>query len=336
MVRTLQTTRVNTSYAPQPRQIPVYPVVVEDAPANLPPVRVENVINLEHSSEEQLPTPTPLAESLAFAAGSSTSASSAPAFQAPAPGGDDPDDSGDGDDEDDDDDDDGEDEHINEEADYAQQDHFMGIGPVVEHYTSMFETGHFPNLLQAVLHELGAYARPLYETRRVSEPPRSCYYITRIHVRVMDAGDRGFRTLSAHESLIPLSTYAASVSNAARRTLWSLSHTYRQQLQNTRFRHLPQRLRGESQTNIVPGEPGEDRLNTLAGVVAGLNTDLDSATLDLYSVHLELENAHARIAALEAQLQGLDPPEAQVPAVALSPPRKRMRYGEPGSVTRLL
>jgi hypothetical protein len=138
-------------------------VVVEEAPANLPPVRVENIINLEDSSEEQLPTPTPLAESLAFAAGSSTSASSAPAFQAPAPGGDNPDDSGDGDDEDDDDDD-GEDEHVNQEADYAQQDHFMGIGPVVEHYTSMFETGHFPNLLQAVLHELGAYVRPC--TRR--------------------------------------------------------------------------------------------------------------------------------------------------------------------------
>jgi hypothetical protein len=80
MVRTLQTTRVNTSYAPQPRQIPVYRVVVEEAPTNLPPVRVENIINLEDSSEEQLPTPTPLAESLAFAAGSSTSASSAPAF----------------------------------------------------------------------------------------------------------------------------------------------------------------------------------------------------------------------------------------------------------------
>jgi hypothetical protein len=49
-----------------------------------------------------------------------------------------------------------------------------------------------------------------------------------------------------------------------------------------------------------------------------------------------LENAHARIAALEAQLQGLDPPEAQVPVMVLSPPRKRLRYGEPGSVTRLL
>jgi hypothetical protein len=336
MVHTLQTTRINTSYAPQPRQIPVYPMVVEEVPADLPPIRVENVINLEDNSEEQLPTSTPLVESLAFAAGSSTSALSAPAFQAPAPGGDDPDDSGDGDDEDDDDEDDGEDGHVNEEADYAQHDNFMGFGPVVEHYTSMFETGHFPNLLQEVLHALGTYVRPLYETRQVSEPPRACYYITRIHVRVMDAGDRGFRTLSAHESLTPLSTYAASVSDAARRTLWSLSHTYRQQLQNTRIRHLPQRLHGESQTNIVPGEAGEDRLNTLAGVVAGLNTDLDSATLDLYRVHLELENAHARIAALEAQLQGLEPLEAQVPAMALSPPRKRLRYGEPGSVTRLL
>jgi hypothetical protein len=154
VVRTLETTRINTSYAPQPRQISVYPVVVEEVPADLPPIRVENVVNLEDSSEEQLPMPTPLAESLAFAAGSSTSAPSAPAFQAPAPGGDDPDDSGDDDDEDDDDEEGG-DEHIHEEADYAQQDNFMGFGPVVEHYTSMFETGHFPNLLQEVLHALG-------------------------------------------------------------------------------------------------------------------------------------------------------------------------------------
>jgi hypothetical protein len=99
--------------------------------------------------------------------------------------------------------------------------------------------------------------------------------------------DRGFRTLSAHESLTPLSTYAASVSDAARRTLWSLSHTYRQQLHDTKYRHLPLCLSGGSQTSIVPGGAGEDRLNTLAGVVAGHNTDLDSDTLDLSRVHLE-------------------------------------------------
>jgi hypothetical protein len=60
-------------------------------------------------------------------------------------------------------------------------------------------------------------------------------------------------------------------------------------------------------------------------VVVGLNTDLDSATLDLSRVHLELEDAHARIAALEAQLDGRNSPEVQVLAMALSPPRKRIR-----------
>jgi hypothetical protein len=100
----------------------------------------------------------------------------------------------------------------------------------------------------------------------------------------MDAGDRGFKTLSAHESLTPLSTYAAPVSDAARRTLWSLSHTYLQQLHNMKYMHLPLCLRGESHTSIVPGGTEEDRLNTLVGVVAGLNIDLDSATLDLSRV----------------------------------------------------
>jgi hypothetical protein len=55
--------------------------------------------------------------------------------------------------------------------------------------------------------------------------------------------------------------------------------------------------------------------------VASLNTDLDSATLDLSRVHEELEDAHARIAALEAQLEGRDPFEAQVHAIDVSPPR---------------
>ena len=71
-------------------------------------------------------------------------------------------------------------------------------------------------------------------------------------------------------------------------------------------------------------------------MVAGLNTDLDSSTLDLYRVHLELEDAHARIVALEAQLDGRNPPEVQVPAMTLSPPLKRIRYGEQGCITRLL
>jgi hypothetical protein len=211
---------------------------------DLPRIRVENGVILEDSSEEFLPTPTPLAGSLAFTSRSSSTTPPAPAVQAPAPRGNDPDDSGD--DDEDDDKEEEEEENINEEANDEQQDHYVGLWPVIEHYTSMFETGHFPNLLQDVLHVLGTYVRPLYETRRVCEPPRACYYITRIYVRVIDARDRWFRTLSAHEYLTPLSTYAASVSDAARRTMCSLSHTYQQQLHNMKYRHLPLCIRGES------------------------------------------------------------------------------------------
>jgi hypothetical protein len=112
MVRTIQTTQTNTNYIPPPRQVPVYRVVVEEIPVDLPRIRVENRVILEDSSEEFLPTSTPGAESLAFAAGLSSSAPPAPAIQAPAPRGDDPDYSGD----DDEDDDEEEEENINEEA----------------------------------------------------------------------------------------------------------------------------------------------------------------------------------------------------------------------------
>jgi hypothetical protein len=69
---------------------------------------------------------------------------------------------------------------------------------------------------------------------------------------------------------------------------------------------------------------------------AGLYTNLDNATLDLSRIHEELEDAHARIAALKAQLEGRIQLEAQVPAIAVSPPRKRICYGALGSITRLL
>jgi ribosomal protein L12E/L44/L45/RPP1/RPP2 len=110
MVRTIQTTRINTNFIPPPRLVPVYPVVVEEIPVDLPRIRVENRVILEDNSEEFLHTPTSLAESLAFAAGSSASAPPAPAVQAPAPGGDDTDDSGDDEEEEEDE------ENLNEEA----------------------------------------------------------------------------------------------------------------------------------------------------------------------------------------------------------------------------
>jgi hypothetical protein len=142
---------------------------------DLPRIRVENRVIPADNSEEILPTPTPLVESLAFASGSSSSAPPAPVVQAPAPGGDDSDNSCDDDEDKVEEEEEEEEENINEEANGEQLDHFMGIWPVTEHYTSMFETGHFPNLLQDILHALGTYVRPLYGTRRVYELPRACF-----------------------------------------------------------------------------------------------------------------------------------------------------------------
>jgi hypothetical protein len=52
MVRTIQTTRINTNFIPPPRQVPVYPVVVEEIRVGLPHIRVENGVILEESSED--------------------------------------------------------------------------------------------------------------------------------------------------------------------------------------------------------------------------------------------------------------------------------------------
>jgi hypothetical protein len=114
--------------------------------------------------------------------------------------------------------------------------------------------GALPKLAAECTTYAGNLCPTLYDTQRVSEPPWAYYYITHVHIKVMDARDKGFRTPSAHESLMPLSTYVASVSNVARRALWSLSHTYQQQLHNMEYRHLPLCPHGESHTSVVPGK----------------------------------------------------------------------------------
>jgi hypothetical protein len=129
-------------------------VVVEEVLVDLHHLHAENGVILEDILEEILATPTPLPKSLVFAAGASSPAPPAPVVQAPAPGGDDPDDSGD---DEYDDEEEEEEENKNEEANDEQEENFVGIWPVTEHYTLMFKTGNFPNLLQDVLHVLGTY-----------------------------------------------------------------------------------------------------------------------------------------------------------------------------------
>jgi hypothetical protein len=77
-------------------------------------------------------------------------------------------------------------------------------------------------------------------------------------------------------------------------------------------------------------------VDILARLTAALNTDLYGATVELDMTHRELQNAHARIAELEAQFAGQQPhEEAEASCLSRSPPRKRLRYGTPGATTRL-
>jgi ribosomal protein L12E/L44/L45/RPP1/RPP2 len=129
-------------------------------------VQVRNGVIVQDSSEDILATPTLSSEFDAFTAGASSSAPPVPVAQASTPRGDDPDDSGD--DEDNNEEEEEEEKENNDnikDANNEQEGNFVGLQPVTEHYTSMFETGHFPNLLQDVLHELGTYDQPLYDTR---------------------------------------------------------------------------------------------------------------------------------------------------------------------------
>jgi BMFP domain-containing protein YqiC len=61
---------------------------------------------------------------------------------------------------------------------------------------------------------------------------------------------------------------------------------------------------------MVPmGDFRDSRVDIVARVTAALNTDFEGETAELDRTHQELQNAQARIAQLEAQLAGQQPPE---------------------------
>ena len=81
------------------------------------------------------------------------------------------------------------------------------------------------------------------------------------------------------------------------------------------------------------GSQGENRVNILVRVIAALNTDLEHVTTQLDKTKDRLREAHKRIRQLEAQLAGEASPPVQVdepPLPVLSPPRKKLRFDDPG------
>ena len=237
----------------------------------------------------------------------------------------DPDDSGDDSSDDDDAQDDQEDQGNNPREPWKRS----------HTHTSQHEQGVFPDMLEDVLAEVGINVRPLYVTTHTTYRTMPACYSTTVHIR-KEAGDStGPVTVSVHECTTPHATYKASVNDAAKRALFSLCHTYRQELENTAFRHVPRRAPRTEQTVVPLGELPEQRLNTLASVTAGLNTDLENATSEIYGLHVELHSANEKIKQLVAYIEDRPPSPSSSDSddPAVSPPRKRTRYGEDGPRT---
>ncbi|RLN39663.1 hypothetical protein C2845_PM01G42900 [Panicum miliaceum] len=87
------------------------------------------------------------------------------------------------------------------------------------------------------------------------------------------------------------------------------------------------------------GGEGGHRINVLARVTAALNIDVERATAEVDSTQEKLLEAQAKIAQLEAQIVGVEPPateddEPDCPAQSL--PRKRLCDSASSSITDLL
>jgi hypothetical protein len=188
------------------------------------------------------------------------------------------------------------------------------------------------------VHDIEHSVRPLYIIRHFVEvePEMRDYYTTEVHVRVTTRQAGRWRTRTIHPSTVHFTSEAAAINDAARRALWSASNTFRDRIEGTDFWFVPSRANG-AENNVVPiGDFRDSRVDIHARVTVALNTDLEGVTTELDITHQELQNAQVRIAQLEAQLAGQQPPkEAEASCPSQSPPCKRLRYGTPAATTRL-
>jgi hypothetical protein len=178
---------------------------------------------------------------------------------------------------------------------------------------------------------IGSHSLPLWFAVSVLHT----YYMTRVHIRERNHTGGGLISRTTHDSTTPHSTYRASASNAARRALFSLRSRHDQELSLNNYRHIPRRTTGTGQM-VVPLTGSEDpRLHTLAQVTAALNIDLEGVTSELEQTHDELKDAYSRIAQLEAERDGREPPVQPdvTPFPAESPPCKKLRYNSSSSAT---
>jgi hypothetical protein len=173
----------------------------------------------------------------------------------------------------------------------------------------------------------------MYFTHSWTEPPLGTYYMTRVHIRERNHTGGGFISRTTHDSTTPHSTYRASASNNARRALFSLHSRHDQELSLNDYRLIPRHTSGTEQA-VVPLTGSEDHASTLSPRSLHHSTP----TWRVLLLSNELKDAYARIAQLEDERDGREPPVQpdMTPFPAESPPRKMLRYGSSSATTGLL
>ncbi|RLN28420.1 hypothetical protein C2845_PM05G17890 [Panicum miliaceum] len=169
------------------------------------------------------------------------------------------------------------------------------------HYLN-FAEGPMPALLWEAMQAMGFPLKPRFEVVRYQAPGQREEWLVSVVITVPDERYGSRREISSHHDNVPWSSVDAS--EAARRAMSALCHTYREELRDTKFRFFPRRMRGAPSAR-VPLPPPEERNPTVDATpkfVAALTTDLDAAGVEIVEAREEALQLRREKEILEAHL----------------------------------
>jgi hypothetical protein len=168
-----------------------------------------------------------------------------------------------------------------------------------------FAEGPLPVLLWRAMQRIGFPQMPHYEAHLYKNAQQEEWLVAMV-ISVLDERHGSRVEYSKHIDDVPRRTLDAGTSEAARRALYYLCHTYREELQGTEFQLFPRCKRGATYTQIPALPPGEGSLlvDTMQELVTALSTDLDAAGAEIQEVKRKLMKTIRGKAILEAQLRG--------------------------------
>jgi hypothetical protein len=191
------------------------------------------------------------------------------------------------------------------------------------------------DILRMIVYHLGYGVNPTYQcemwTHYWFEPHWEVTAI--IYERVLHYRSK---EISRHNDVAARDTMEAGIAEAARRTLYVLSHRERLELTHTRSLYTPYIESGNAKTYIASASGHSPTSDNLRELLAVVNTTLDDTNNMLPKAQWKKCTLEAQKRLLEATLNGDDRPVIRDGVVEphLSPAPKRPRYNSPDTHTR--